>query len=213
MSEVRILVVEDQTVLRELLVALLDAEPGFRVVAEAHTTTEAVDALRRTPVDLVVLDLVLPDGSGLEVLETIRREFPRVCTVVVTGQDKKPAVMDAYRAGAQAIVTKQAALGELKTAIHRVLAGGVYYCAVTSAILHEAARTGHDEEVRLTRRERQIVQLVAMGKTSKEIATTLGISPKTIANHRFRISEKLGVRDVAGVVRYAIAQGWLVEGG
>lgn len=210
-SRSSIVVVEDQTVFRELLVALLDAEPGLAVVGQAGSGAEALALVERLRPDLVVLDLVLPDTRGAELLEAMRTRVPQLRVVVVTAQDRLHAVADAHRAGARAIVTKQAALSELRTAIRAVLDGGTHYDATSRALLEEAALFDL-APTPLTARERQIVQLVASGRTSREIASELGISVKTVSNHRFRISEKLGIDDVPGLVRYAVSRGWVSEG-
>ena len=210
-SRATVVVVEDQTVFRELLVALLDAEPGLAVVGQAGSGAEALALVERLRPDLVVLDLVLPDTRGAELLEAMRARVPSLRVVVVTAQDRLHAVTDAHRAGARAIVTKQAALSELRAAIRAVLDGGTHHDATSRALLQEAALFDL-APTPLTARERQIVQLVASGRTSREIASELGISVKTVSNHRFRISEKLGVDDVAGLVRYAVSRGWVSEG-
>jgi DNA-binding NarL/FixJ family response regulator len=199
------LVVEDQTTLRELLSELLEGALGLRVLT-ASTGAEARAILARGVVDLLLTDLVLPDAHGLELLRTARA-LPRPPRAVVLTAHARPSVVrEATQQGAHGVVTKGAPLRELREAIERVLAGGVFYCSETMALLRESMVAPERTE-QLTARQREIVRAVARGSSTKEIASALGLSEKTVANHRTRIMERLGVHDVAAVTRYAIAQG------
>jgi DNA-binding NarL/FixJ family response regulator len=204
----RALIVEDQTTLRDLLSELLEATLGFTVLACA-TAGEARALWSRERVDLVLLDLVLPDAHGLELLRELREGARTTRVVVLTAHARPAVVKQAMQQGAHAVVTKGAPLRELREAIERVSTGGIYYCSETSRLLREAVAAPEQDE-RLTPRQREIVRAVASGMSTKEIASALSLSEKTVANHRARIMERLGVRDVAGLTRYAVAQG-LVE--
>jgi two-component system nitrate/nitrite response regulator NarL len=199
------LIVEDQTTLRELLSELLGGALGLHVVT-ASTVGEARQVLSRGAVDLLLTDLVLPDAHGFDLLREARglQRAPRC--VVLTAQARPMVVRDASELGAHGVVTKGAPLRELREAIERVLSGGVYYCSETMGLLREAMVAPERTE-QLTLRQREIVQSIARGRSTKEIASVLGLSEKTVANHRTRIMERLGVHDVAGLTRYAIAQG------
>lgn len=197
------LIVEDQTTLRELLSELLSDQLGYRVEAVANGT-DAQAALERSRFELVLLDLVLPDMHGLALLPQIAKSGARV--IVLTAQTRPAVVKEAMERGAHALVTKGAPLRELREAIDRVALGGVYYSSESSRLLREASFTPARDE-RLTERQREILRAVASGESSKEIATRLMLSEKTVANHRARIMERLGVHDVASLTRHAIALG------
>jgi DNA-binding NarL/FixJ family response regulator len=207
----RALIVEDQTTLRELLAELLELTAGYAVDA-CGTGVEARALLAQGQYDLVLLDLVLPDGHGLDLLAELRKApapksygtSPRI--VVLTAHARPAVVRDAMERGAHAVVTKGAPLRELREAIDRVAAGGIYYSSETSRLLREAAvKPERDEQ--LTERQREILRHVARGLSTKEIAATLSLSEKTVANHRTRIMERIGLHDIASLTRYAIALG------
>jgi DNA-binding NarL/FixJ family response regulator len=197
------LIVEDQTTLRELLEALLGEREGFLVQTSADGKS-ALEALERQRFDLVLLDLVLPDMHGFELLSRLAKSSARV--LVLTAQARPAVVKEALERGAHAVVTKGAPLRELREAIDRVSAGGVYYSSESSALLREAAFTPSRDE-QLTERQREILREVASGLSSKEIAVRLSISEKTVSNHRTRIMERLGMHDVASLTRYAVSLG------
>jgi DNA-binding NarL/FixJ family response regulator len=199
------LIVEDQTTLRELLVELLEGSCGYQVEACA-TGREARELLATRRFDLVLLDLVLPDAHGLELLRELRGLSSRARALVLTAHARPSIVKEAMATGAHAVITKGAPLRELREAIERVAAGGIYYCSETSRLLREAVTTPERDE-QLTTRQLQILRAVASGLSSKEIASELSLSEKTVANHRARIMERLGVHDVAGLTRYAVSLG------
>jgi DNA-binding NarL/FixJ family response regulator len=200
-SPPRALVVEDQKTFRELLGELL-AAAGF-TVQEAALGSEARALLASASFELVLLDLMLPDEHGFQLLSQVR---PGTRVVVLTAQARPPVIKEATERGAHGVVTKGASLRELREAIDRVAAGGVYFCSETSRLLREASLEPERDE-KLTHRQQQILRSVAGGASSKEIAVQLGLSEKTVANHRARIMERLGVHDVASLTRYAIARG------
>jgi DNA-binding NarL/FixJ family response regulator len=200
----RALIVEDQTTLRELLEELF-ASVHYRTEA-AGTGGEARNLLAKSRYDLVLLDLVLPDAHGLDLLSEIKAASRASRVIVLTAQSRPAIVKEATARGAHGVVTKGAPLRELREAIDRVAAGGFFYCSETSKLLQEAAVTPECDQ-NLTARQREVVRLVASGMSTKEIASALILSEKTVTNHRTRIMERLGVHDVAGLTRYAIAQG------
>jgi DNA-binding NarL/FixJ family response regulator len=206
-SRGRALVVEDQTTFRELLVELLEMA-GFEV-AGCATAGAARVLLARERFDLLLLDLVLPDAHGLDVLPSGPRRGPRV--VVLTAHARPALMREAVERGAHGVVTKGAPLSELRAAIDRVASGGVYYSSETSNLLREAIVAPRRDE-QLTGRQREILRHVALGKSTKEIASQLGLSEKTISNHRARIMQRLGVHEIAGLTRHAITLG-LVDAG
>lgn len=206
----RVVVVDDQTVFREMLVEILGADARYEIVGQFGTAREAMAALPRLNPDLLVLDAVLPDCPGLDVIEQMSaRERRKLSVLLVTAQEKTSLVRHALSLGVQGVVMKGTPLRELKEALQRVSAGGSYFCPMASELLRKSAMEPVHNS-RLSGRERQVLQGVARGLSSKEIANELGITEKTVANHRMHIRDKLDLRDVASFTRYAIEQG-LIE--
>jgi DNA-binding NarL/FixJ family response regulator len=203
------LVLEDQTILREMLVELLETDGRFASISSCGSAVEAKAKAAAEAIDLAVLDLMLPDGHGLDVLAEIRRTRPRCRSIVLTSQDRPEVVHAAVKTGARGVVMKGAPLKELREAVDRVLGGGVHYCPASAALLHDSLG-GQSREEPLSSRERQVLQRVASGASTKEIASHLGIREKTVSNHRAAIMRKLDIHDIAGLTRYALRQG-LVE--
>ncbi len=209
MSDLRVVVIDDQTIFREMLAEIVASRPGYRVVGQFHTGREGVeDAVRLHP-DLVVLDVMLPDMNGIDVLRALVRQRSSLNVLMMTAYEKPTVVQDALRAGAKGIVMKGTPLRELKEAIDRVSRGGTFFCPASSELLRRTVERPI-QEVELSPREREILQLVASGLSTKEIARKLDLSAKTVANHRLHIRNKLDLHDVASVTRYAIDRG-LIE--
>jgi DNA-binding NarL/FixJ family response regulator len=201
----RALIIEDQTTLRELLSELLAGSMSYEVAACASAADARVQ-LAQANFQLVLLDLVLPDSHGLELLELIQRQLSRPRVLVLTAHARAAVVREAMQRGAHGVVTKSVPLRELRDAIERVQLGGIYYCSETSRLLSEAAKQPARDD-QLTERQRQILRAVASGMTTKEIAGAFSLSEKTVANHRARIMERLGMHDVASLTRYAVSLG------
>lgn len=201
----RALIIEDQTTLRELLSELLGGSMGYEVEAVA-TGAEAIALFSARAFDIVLLDLVLPDTHGFQLLDELKRAPHRPRVLVLTAHARPAVVKDATARGAHAVITKGAPLRELREAIERVQAGGHYFCSETSRLLREAVSEPERDEA-LTERQREILRAVAQGMSTKEIAAAFSLSEKTVANHRTRIMDRLGVRDVAGLTRFAVSLG------
>jgi DNA-binding NarL/FixJ family response regulator len=204
-----VVIVEDQTIFRELLAEVLSAEGRYAILGQFSLGREAIEACQRLVPDLVILDAVLPDLNGLDVLARLLAGRPALSVMMVTAHERPALVQDAVRLGARGFVTKGTPLRELREGIRRVAERGTYFCSVTSAILANNLKSP-PSEAELSPRQRQIVQLVARGLSSKEIADELSISVKTVANHRLQIRERLKLHDIASITRYAIERG-LVE--
>lgn len=205
----RIIVVEDQLIFRELLAEVLTNALGCEVVAQMSEGADVLTRCRALRPDLLILDVILPDMSGVDVLAQVRAADLRLPVIMVTGHARPEIVKRAVALGAEGFVTKSTPLSELRMAVDRVLHGIRYYCSEANVLLTDALRQ-KDDGVVLSSRQKQIVQLVAQGLTSKEIAKKLNLSAKTVSNHRLQIRAKLGVNEVAGLTRYAIEHG-LVE--
>ena len=195
----RLLVVDDHEVVRQGLVALIDRREKFQVVAEAGTVEEALDAARRFQPDLVIMDVRLPDGSGIEACREIRAELPATRVVMLTSYPDEEAVLSAIIAGASGYLLKQIRARDLVSALEAVGRGeSLLDPAVTEKVLERVRRiasgTYTDELAQLTAQEQKILQLVAEGKTNKEIASEVFLSDKTVKNYVSSILSKLNLQ-------------------
>jgi two-component system response regulator DevR len=213
----RLLVVDDHEVVREGLVALLDRRPGFHVVAEAGTVEESLTAARRFAPDLVVMDVRLPDGSGIEACRDIRAELPATRVVMLTSFPDDEAVFSAIVAGASGYLLKQTRARDLVAALEAVGRGeSLLDPSVTEKVLARvrqiAAGEVHDELAGLTPQERKILLLVAEGMTNKEIAAEVFLSDKTVKNYVSSILAKLNLerraQAAAFVAQHQIRPRW-----
>jgi len=205
----KILLADDHQIVRQGLKALLEQE-GFNVVAEASNGQEAVTKARELEPDIAVLDVSMPIMNGLLAAEEIRRSSgTKVRVVLLTVHTESQYVLQALRAGVRGYVLKSKAAENLIQAITDVSNGLTYLSSGVSEAVVEAYLTKQEGGPieHLTSRELQVLQLVAEGKTTKEIASLLGISFKTAESHRTRIMEKLDIHETAGLVRYAIRRG------
>jgi len=194
----RLLVVDDHEVVRQGLVSLLDRREHFQVVAEAGTAAEAVEMARKFEPDLVVMDVRLPDGSGIEACREIRAEFPATRVVILTSYPDEEAVLSAIIAGASGYLLKQIRSRDLVSALESVGRGeSLLDPAVTEKVLDRVRRiatgTYTDEMAQLTQQEQKILLLVAEGKTNKEIAAEVFLSDKTVKNYVSSILSKLNL--------------------
>jgi two-component system, NarL family, response regulator DevR len=195
----RLLVVDDHEVVRQGLVALLERRPNFQVVAEAGTAAESVDLARRFQPDLVVMDVRLPDGSGIEACREIRAELPATRVVILTSYPDEEAVFSAIIAGASGYLLKQVRGRDLVAALEAVGRGeSLLDPAVTEKVLDRVRRIAtsgaNDDLAQLTSQEQKILLLVAEGKTNKEIATEVFLSDKTVKNYVSSILSKLNLQ-------------------
>ena len=202
-----LLVVDDHEVVRQGLVALLGRRPEFHVVAEAGTVAEAVDAARRFQPNLVIMDVRLPDGSGIEACREIRAELPDTRVVMLTSYPDEDAVLSAIVAGASGYLLKQVRARDLVAALESVARGeSLLDPAVTGRVLDRVRRIATssepDELAQLTPQEQKILLLVAEGKTNKEIAAEVFLSDKTVKNYVSSILAKLNLERRAQAAAY-----------
>ncbi len=200
-----VVVVEDQTIFRDVIVEWLGARGGFEVVAAHANAADAARTLEARPIDVLLLDVGLPDEDGLAFLSRLAEDNPRF-VVLVTAHEEPWVLKAAMASRAHAIVMKGGPLADLGIAIDRVLAGETFYCRRTAELLRRSAARPSPLDA-LTAREREILVLVARGATSRRIADALGIREKTVQNHRANLMEKLDIRDVASLTRFAVANG------
>jgi DNA-binding NarL/FixJ family response regulator len=202
-----LLIVDDHEVVRAGLSSMLDRRPGFQVVAEACTVAEAIEAARRFEPDLIVMDVRLPDGSGIEACRDIRADLPETRVVMLTSYPDEEAVLAAIIAGASGYLLKQIRARDLVTALEAVGRGeSLLDPAVTGKVLERmrriAASDEPDELASLTQQERKILALVAEGKTNKEIAAEVFLSDKTVKNYVSSILAKLNLERRAQAAAY-----------
>jgi two-component system response regulator DevR len=198
-QQLRLLVVDDHEVVRQGLVAMLERRPNFQVVAEAGTVAEAIEMARRHQPDLVIMDVRLPDGSGIEACRDIRAELPGTKVVILTSYPDEEAVFSAIVAGASGYLLKQVRGRDLVAALEAVGRGeSLLDPAVTSKVLERVRRIatggGNDELAQLTAQEQKILLLVAEGQTNKEIAAAIFLSDKTVKNYVSSILSKLNLQ-------------------
>jgi two-component system, NarL family, response regulator NreC len=203
----RILLADDHVIVRQGFRALLERE-GLEVVAEAANGHEAVRLAGELLPDVAVLDFAMPLLNGLDAAKEIRRRSPRTRTILLTVHSEDHYVLEAVRAGVHGYVVKTQAAADLVQAIREIRGNAIYLSPTISRAVVEAyfAKVTPPGDV-LSSRERQVLQLVAEGKTTKEIAGVLGVSVKTADSHRTRIMRKLDIHDTAGLVRFAIRRG------
>jgi len=206
---VSVLLADDHPVFRQGLRALLEREK-FDVVGEASDGLEAIVAAERLQPQVVVIDLAMPALNGIDAVREIVKRAPRAKAILLTMYTEEHHVLEALRAGVKGCVSKSQAAEHLLQAIKDVSAGGVYLSPHVSGAVVQAylAKTELPYEP-LTPRERQVLQLIAEGKTTKETAAVLDVSVKTAETHRTNLMEKLDIHSTAGLVRYAIRRGLL----
>ena len=206
----RVLLADNHVLVRQGLRALLE-QHGLEIAGEASDGQEALKLVATAPPDIALLDVSMPLLNGLDAAREMRRTAPSVKVILLTRHDEDPYVTEALRAGVRGYVLKSQGAPDLLQAIDLVSRGGVYLSPGISRAVVEAYRNQVELAADpLTPRERQVLQLVGEGKSTKDVARLLDISVKTAESHRARLMRKLGIHETASLVRYAIRQG-LVE--
>lgn len=207
----RVLIIDDHAVVRSGLRLLLAAQEDIEPVGEAGNARDGVFQARTLKPDVILLDMVMPDQSGLEVLPQLIHENPQAKVLVLSMQDDPQYVREAFGAGASGYVLKEAADTEVVSAIREVAKGGRYVHPELGArlIAAEADERRREAEDPLSEREREVLRLLALGHTNQEIAKMLYISVRTAETHRAHIMQKLGLQTRAELVRHALDQGLL----
>ncbi|MBE2200048.1 MAG: response regulator transcription factor [Anaerolinea sp.] len=216
MTPIRIVLADDHAVLRTGLAALLDARSDMTVIGEAADGVELLTLVETTRPDIILLDLTMPRLGGLETLPLLRQRVPDARILILTMHHDEGYLRRAFKSGASGYVLKKAADVELIAAIQAVMRGDMYvHPSLTRALLDDVTpnneRPAAEEELwdTLSEREQEVLQLVALGHTSKEIADRLSVSAKTVDTYRARGMEKLELRSRAALVRFALAKGLL----
>lgn len=213
MNEIRVLLAEDHTIVRKGLRSLLDAEAGIEVVGGAGDGREAVRKVQQLSPDIVVMDIAMPGLNGLEGTRQIRKRFPEVKVVILTMHTDEEYILQILASGASGYVVKQAAPRELVSAIQSVHRGGSFFSPSISKKIVEGyirqaeATVEANSYQKLTEREREVLQLIAEGHSTRQIGQLLHISVKTVETHRAHLTDKLDIHSVAELTQYAIRKG------
>jgi len=211
MSPIRVLLAEDHTLVRAGIRALLEGLAGVQVVAEAGDGREALQLVAAHQPDLVLMDIAMAGLNGLEATGRIVKEFPHVRVIILSMHANEEYVLQALRAGAAGYLLKDAGTAELELAVRAAARGEIYLSpAVSRHVIADYMRRAGSELTlldQLTPRQREILQLIAEGRTTREIANILQVSVKTVETHRAQLMERLDIHDVAGLVRFAIRVG------
>jgi len=204
----RVLIVDDHALFRAGLRSILEKMREVEVVGEASNGRDALALIRSELPNLVLLDIAMPELGGLETLPRIIKDFPSVKVVILSAHSNEDYVRRAFRSGASGYLLKDSATDELALVIKSVKRGDVYLSPLISQIVTDGyfawGGAGASALERLTSRQREVLQLIAEGRTTKEVAAALEISPKTVDVHRLQIMTRLNIYNVPGLVRYAI---------
>jgi two-component system response regulator NreC len=204
---IRIVLADDHVLVRQSLKSLLERE-GHQVVGEGSDGQEAVRHVNSLHPDIAIMDISMPILNGLHAAREISKVSPKTKTILLTQHDEDQYISDAIEAGVKGYVLKNQVASDLLEAIRQVSRGQVYLSPGVSAAVMEAYRSKSERgKDPLTLRERQVLQLIAEGKSTKEIASLLGISAKTAESHRTRLMQKLDIHETASLVRYAVRRG------
>lgn len=209
---VKILIADDHGVVREAISSLLSNELGMEVVGGAEDGRVAVQLARQLKPDVIIMDIAMPNLNGIEATRQIVREFPRTKVIALSAYPDRRSVREMLKAGASGYIPKRCGFHELASAIRAVASNRTYLSPLISGIvvegyIHHGAADKTSAYSVLTVREREVLQLVAEGKSTKEIAKELHLSVKTIEWHRSQIMNKLGLQSIAELVKYAINEG------
>jgi RNA polymerase sigma factor (sigma-70 family) len=206
----RVILADDHKLVRAGFRAMLKTLPDVEVVAETENGRDALELIRKHVPDIALLDITMPGLTGLEVAARVSAEMPNVRVIILSMHTGEEYIVQAIRAGIAGYLLKNAEPMELELAIRSALDGDIYMSpGVSRRVIHEFARKTNFTTTMdlLSPRQREILQLLAEGNSNKEIATVLNLSVKTVETHRKELMERLGLHDVAGLVRYAIRMG------
>lgn len=209
-SKIKVLIVDDHPVVRKGLLSCLSSKDSIKVVGEAVDGDDAIRKVKELAPDIVLMDLHMPKKDGLEVTDALRKESPQVKVIILSMQGTRDSVLRIIKAGARGYVLKDAPPDDLLRAIESVQAGEAFFSPPVAQIAlnqYVSESDKADPLAKLSEREREVLGLIAEGKSNKEIAMHLGIGVRTTETHRERIMRKLEIHSVAGLTKFAIAHG------
>ena len=213
MQKIKVLVVDDHTIIRDGICALLALAGDIEVVGEATNGSEAISKVGELNPDVVIMDIAMPTMGGLEATRRISKEFPKTKVLVLTQYDDKEYFFPVIESGASGFISKAAASSELTAGIRSVYRGDSYLSPAVTKLMVEnyqhtaGERTNQDPYNHLTGREREVLKLLAEGRSTQEIAEMLVITPKTVEGHKTNLMAKLGVHNRVELVKYALRKG------
>lgn len=211
-SSLRVVLVEDHTLVRQLMAAMVRDDLGLALVADCRTVADGIAACFREKPDLVVVDWMLPDGRGFDLVRAVAPRLPRTRWLFVSGNEQEHLVREAISLGVHGFVLKRADLATLRQGVLEVARGGTFYCPDSARLLVESLRSEASAMAgNLTDREREVLRGFARGENIKVMAARLKVSTKTVHNVLARVRDKLGEYEPAGLVRYAIKHGYVEE--
>jgi two-component system response regulator NreC len=207
-GKIKIVLADDHKVVRQGIAALLLSEPGFEIAAQAENGEQALKLVEDVRPDVLVLDIGLPDMDGISLTSSLKTTHPEVPVLILSMQDNAHTVKAALRAGARGYVLKGEGISDLCKAIRAAHQGETYLSAEVAHLVQPGRAACDPTQIDpLSPRELEVLALVAEGFTARQIADKLGLSPKTVENHRANIMDRLGIRTIAGLVRYAMRIG------
>ena len=214
MGKYRIVLADDHALIRQGIKRIIEDSESFEVIGEAGDGIELLEILKKNPPDMIILDISMPKLRGIEAISEARKICPTVKVVILTMHKNTEYVYHAIAAGADSYLLKDDTDKELITAINQVRKGAIYISSFLSSeftadIIRSCRRTGEPPSESATTRERQVLKLVAEGKTSKEIADMLFISIRTVEHHRANFMKKLNLKTTADVIKYALEKGYI----
>lgn len=215
MSKIRIILADDHNLTRAGLRLLLEQIEGVEILGEAENGRDALALTRQHTPQIVLMDISMPEMNGIEALSRISKDVPAARVIILSTHSDEGHVLDALRAGAAGYLLKSAATRDLHAAVDSVVKGGTYLSPQIASVVI-ARSTGRNPSTpggldHLTGRQREILQLIAEGKSTKEMAFLLNVSVKTVETHRSQLMDRLKIHEIAGLVRYAIRAGLVVE--
>lgn len=213
MSKVKLLVVDDHPLLRGGIVSLFDKEEGIEVVCEAENGEQALECIERNLPDVVLMDINMDGKLDVSTTETIKARWPFIKVLAFSMHEEVQVIRRMLKAGASGYILKNASHNEVKKAIETVLAGESYFCQEVLDIMTQTLTSDgeDDQEYVLSNREREVLHYVAKEYTNQEIADTINISLRTVETHKRNLIKKLRVKNVVGLVRFALEQGPLLD--
>lgn len=209
-KKARVILIEDHTMVRQLFAHLIREDLGLALAADCTSVAEGTEALLREKPDLAIVDWMLPDGRGFDVVRAVGPKLPRTRWLFISSNEQGHLVREAVNLGVHGFVMKRSDLSTMRDAIRQVLAGNTYYCPASARLLVDRmVGEGHTMGVSLTTREREVLRGFAGGENPKVMADRLGISTKTVQNHISILKDKLGLQEPAALVHYAIKHGYI----
>ncbi|HSU56849.1 MAG TPA: response regulator transcription factor [Candidatus Dormibacteraeota bacterium] len=216
MNRIKIILADNHPIVRAGIRAELEKMENVEVVGEANDGREAVELARTLTPDLIFMDITMPILNGLEATERITKSSPKMRVVILSRHETEEYFWGALKRGASGYLLKRAAIAELEAAVNRVMGGEIYLSkAISNQLLKkfpsQQAALAKSPLEQLTERQREILQLISEGQTTKGIALILHVSPKTVEYHRAKLMERLHIHDIPGLVRFALREGMIAE--